>query len=233
MSTDGPEDEIERMLRALDEIPTVAEDRVPGAGSAPADERPGEAGALPGAAVSSTTAQPGVPAKVALVLTPVASAPALAGLCAMSGIDVDVVPSSSGAVAVLELAAKVPGGDWDISELLDESGSAALPPEGEELATTLSRLARAGVVLIVADLATDVGIEAGLSGHITARRYTAGEPAEDVPAGLVLAGADQVVEDLILGRARVADVKGHLRSGELPRWKAARMFARGLRKRKP
>lgn len=208
MSDDGFEDDVERMLRAFDDVRTVPEGQVP-------------------------AEQGGVPAKLALVLTPVASAPALAGLCAMSGIDVDVVPSSSGAVAVLELAAKEPGDGWDISELVGDGGSAALPPEGEELAAALSRLARTGVVLLVADLATDVGIESGLSGHVSARRYDGGEAAEDVPAGLVLAGADQVVEDLVLGRVRAAAVKGHLRSGELPRWKAARMFTRGLRKRKP
>ncbi|MHB1065568.1 MAG: hypothetical protein ACYC1Z_13945, partial [Georgenia sp.] len=212
---------------------TVPEDAVPGAGESGDGVPDGPAGAAPDGGPSGDPGPaPGVPAKVALVLTPVASAPALAGLCAMSGIDVAVVPTGSGAVAVLEVPAKAPGGDWDISELLGDGGAAALPSEAEELAATLSRLARSGVVLLVADLATDVGIESGLSGHISARRYTGGEADEDVSAGLILAGADQVVEDLILGRTRAAQVKGHLRSGELPRWKAARMFARGLRKRK-
>ncbi|TRW44885.1 hypothetical protein FJ693_11765 [Georgenia yuyongxinii] len=166
------------------------------------------------------------------MLTPVASAPALAGLCAMSGIDVDVVPTTSGAVAVLEIAAREKD-EWDIGELVGEAGGPSLPPEAEDLAANLSRMSRAGVVLMTAELATDVGIESGLSGHIHARRYIGGEPDGDVPAGLVLAGADQVVEDLILGRVRAADVNGHQRSGTIPRWKAARMFTRGLRKRKP
>jgi hypothetical protein len=150
----------------------------------------------------------------------------------MAGIDVDVLPSSSGAVAALEVAPKAPADDWDISQLLggEEGG---FPPEAEELAKNLSRLSRAGVVLLVADLATDVGIEAGLSGQVSARRYTSGEPEGDVPAGLILAGVDQVIEDLILGRSRPDAVKGHQRSGTLPRWKAARMFGRGLRRRKP
>src|SRR5690625_8043697 len=51
----------------------------------------------------------------------------------------------------------------------------------------LSRLSKAGVVLITAALAQDVGIEKGLSGHLTARRYAGGEPGEEVPVGLVLA----------------------------------------------
>ncbi|UNX56003.1 hypothetical protein MF406_07230 [Georgenia sp. TF02-10] len=200
------EADVERMLQALD----------------------GDAGAAPAPAADA----PDAPGRLALVLTPVASAPALAGLCAMSGIDVGVLPSASGAVATLEVPAPAAAADWDVSELLggDEGG---FPPQAEELAATLSRLARAGVVLVVADLATDVGIESGLSGHVSARRYVAGEPAGDVPAGLLVASADQVVEDLILGRTRPADVRGFQRAADLPRWKAARMFGRGLRRRKP
>jgi len=264
------EADVERMLRALDDVPEAqgpdrsagGQGRASGADAAAADAagadvaaaHPGaddgaapgdgpEGGALgdradddaagdPAADAPARTAAPTVPGKLALVLTPVASAPALAGLCAMAGIDVDVVPSSSGAVAALEVAPKPPADDWDISQLLggEEGG---FPPEAEDLAKNLSRLSRAGVVLLVADLATDVGIEAGLSGQISARRYTSGEPEGDVPAGLILAGADQVIEDLILGRTRPDAVKGHQRSGTLPRWKAARMFGRGLRRRKP
>jgi len=214
------EEDVERMLRALDEAPEV-----PGAEEVP--ESPGARGR---AADDAAGPQPG---RVALVLTPVASGPALAGLCAIAGLDVDVVPSSSGAIAALELTAekKPESDDWDISELVGgEDGG--FPPAAEDLAKNLSRLTRAGVVLVVGDLANDVGIETGLSGQLSARRYTGGEAEEDVPAGLVLAGADQVVEDLILGRTRPAQVKGHQRSGTLPRWKAARLFGRGLRRRK-
>jgi hypothetical protein len=223
VSTDGtperPEDapplteaEIEAMVRALG-----------GDHDEPAGGHPDQGAAAPRQ----------VPARVALVLTPVASAPALAGLCAMAGIDVDVVPSSAGAVAVVEVPATQVQGDWDVAELTGGTGPGGFPPEAEEVAGTLSRLARAGVVLLAADLATDVGIETGLSGHVSARRYVGGVPEGDVPAGLVLAGADQVVEDLALGRVRAAEISGHQRSGTLPRWKAARMFSRGLRRRKP
>ncbi|HLS72392.1 MAG TPA: hypothetical protein VK046_01380 [Actinomycetaceae bacterium] len=173
--------------------------------------------------------------RLAVVLTPVASAPALAGLCAMSDIDVHVVPSRAGAVAVIELAPEEPAApaeDWDISELLGEPGE-EVPAEADTLARDLSRLSKAGVVLITAALAQDVGIEKGLSGHLTARRYAGGEPGEEVPVGLVLAGADDVVEDLVLGRTAVTEVRGHQRSGDLPRWKAARMFAKGLRRPRP
>lgn len=226
------EADIERLLSALG--PT-----------APEPERPGEPGPATGDAADPAAADvagatgdvdpaadPGTPARIALVLTPVASAPALAGLCAMAGLDVTVVPSRAGAVAALEVPARAPADDWDVGELLGEGGG-PFPPEAEELAATLSRLARAGVVLLGADLATDVGIESGLSGHLSARRYAGGAAEGDVPAGLVLAGADQVVEDLILGRVRPGDVPGSQTSADLPRWRAARLFGRGLRRRQP
>ncbi|GAA4423924.1 hypothetical protein GCM10023169_20160 [Georgenia halophila] len=216
------EADIERMLRSLDDVPVARE---------PSDDEAEAGEAAPGHAPDGDTTPTG---RLALVLTPVASAPALAGLCSIAGIDVDVVPSSSGAVAALEIVPekKPASDDWDISQLFGgEDGG--FPPAAEDLAANLSRLTRAGVVLLVGDLATDVGIESGLSGQLSARRYTGGEPEEDVPAGLILAGADQVVEDLILGRTRPGSVKGHQRSGSLPRWKAARLFGRGLRRRKP
>lgn len=166
---------------------------------------------------------------LALVLTPVASAPALAGLCAMSGIDVHIVPSQAGAVAALELTPEPDAPeDWDIAALL--GGPEAVPRPADELARTLSRLAKTGVVLLTATLAP--GDEAGeLTGQLTARRYAEGEPAEEIAVGLLLAGAEDVVEDLILRRVAVAEVPGHQRSGQLPRWKAARLFAKGLRRR--
>lgn len=168
---------------------------------------------------------------LALVLTPVASGPALAGLCAMSGIDVHVVPSRAGAVAALELTpepAEDGGDEWDIATLL--GGPEAVPRPADQLARSLSRLAKTGVVLLTATLAPSD--DAGeLTGQLTARRYAEGEPGEEIAVGLLLAGAEDVVEDLILRRVAVAEVPGHQRSGEMPRWKAARLFAKGLRRR--
>lgn len=177
------------------------------------------------------TPAPRAGGRIGLVLTPVASAPALAGLCAMSGIDVGVVPTSSGAVAVIELPAQEPPEDWDVGELLGAPETGA-PDEAVELARTLSRLGRTGVVLLTADLGKDVGIESGLSGQVQGRRYVGGQDAGDVAPGLVIATADQVVEDLVLGRVRPQAAPGYQRSGELPRWKAARMLAKGLRRRR-
>lgn len=166
---------------------------------------------------------------LALVLTPVTSAPALAGLCAMSGIDVHVVPSDAGAVAALELTPEPEAtAEWDIATLL--GGPEAVPRPADELARALSRLAKTGVVLLTATLAPGDDVRE-LTGQLTARRYAEGEPGEEIAVGLLLAGAEDVVEDLILRRVAVAEVPGHQRSGDLPRWKAARLFAKGLRRR--
>lgn len=196
---------------------------------------------------------------LALVLTPVASARALAALCALDGLDVDVIPSSRGAIVVRAVGevppaapaadaegAGVPtadvesggpaaagGGDdlaeadWDISELIDDD----IPAEARELAAQVSRLTRVGVVLVTARLTEDGAFEAGLSGQIVAQRYATGEPGEDLPAGLVLAGADDVVEDLLLGRRSVTEVPGHVRSRDVERGR--RRFGKGLRRPRP
>ena len=164
--------------------------------------------------------------KVAVVLTPLASAEALASLCAMSDLECTVVPSRSGAFAVKEFVSA--HAEWDVSELL--GGADTEPAEAAELASALSRLSRAGVVLMTADLATDVGIESGLSGTITARRYTDGEAGEDAAAGLLLASMDQEVEDVLLGVTRAEDIKGAVRSSEVRPGRAMRWFGRGLRR---
>ena len=216
-----------------------------------------ETPAAPGAPAAPVYGQPGVPlepeahaqadaqpdaqadaqpaARIALVLTPVASAKMLASLLALADLELDVVPTASGAVVARELPPREATAEWDISELLgsdttdttdatdatdpadlDERGAlgGTVPREAADLAADLSVMIRHAVVLVVADLATDVGIESGLSGHITARRYEGGKPAGDVPPGLLLAGADDVVEALVLGRVRPADVPGALNSGD-------------------
>lgn len=164
--------------------------------------------------------------KIAVVLTPLASASALAALCAMSDLDCTIVPARSGAIAVKEFVSA--HAEWDVAELL--GGVETEPAEAAELAKALSRLSRGGVVLMTADLATDVGIESGLSGTITARRYTGGEAGEDAAAGLLLASMDQEVEDVLLGVTRAEDIKGAVRSSEVRPGRAMRWFGRGLRR---
>lgn len=165
--------------------------------------------------------------KVAVVLTPLASAEALAGLCAMSGLDCTVVPAGSGAFAVKEFVSA--HAEWDVAELL--GGVDTEPAEAAELAGALSRFSRGGAVLMTADLATDVGIESGLSGTITARRFDNGKAGEEASAGLLLANVDQSVEDVLLGIAKAEELPGALRTTEVKPSRAVRWLGRGLRRR--
>lgn len=178
-----------------------------------------------GPAESASSAPPRA-VKVAVVLTPLASADALAAMCAMSDLECTVVPARSGAFAVKEFVS--PHAEWDVSELL--GGADTEPAEAADLASALSRLSRAGVVLLTADLATDVGIESGLSGTITARRYVDGKAGEDAAAGLLLASVDQEVEDVLLGIASADGIEGALKSSEVKTSRAMRWLARGLRR---
>ena len=97
--------------------------------------------------------------KIAIVLTPLLDAQVLASFAALSEHECWAVPSSTGAFAVKELVSTHE--QWDISELV--GGVDSEPQEAADLAKDLSRLTREGVVLLTADLATDVGIETGLS----------------------------------------------------------------------
>jgi hypothetical protein len=164
---------------------------------------------------------------LALVLTPFASAQALATLCGLAGMTVDVVPTARGAVAVraVEMPDE-PDDEWDISALVGDD----VPAEARELAAAISRTTRHEVVLVTARLAQDSGVEAGLSGQISAQRYAAGEPGDEIPGGLVLASADDVVEDLLLGRRSVAQVPGHVNSRSVTRGRG-KWFGKGGRLR--
>lgn len=229
------EADLEAFMAELGSTPETAPD-------APGDAAPvyGE----PGVPLEPDQDPEAAPDRIAFVLTPVASAKMLASLLALAGIEIDVVPTESGAVVARALPKPEPAADWDISELLgdgtgaadDETAPGALggtvPAEAAELAAELSVMIRHAVVLVVADLDTDIGIEAGLSGHITARRFADGKPAGDVPPGLLLAGADDVVESLVLGRVRPRDVPGALNSGDIPPGGAKRLFDKFRRPKK-
>lgn len=166
-------------------------------------------------------AEPAQPAGLAVVVTPVASASALAGLCAISGLSCKVLPTGTGAVAAISLA---PVED-PFAALMN-----AVPAEADELAGALSRLTHLEVVLVVARLSA---ADDGPTGQLTAHRYASGERAGEISPGLVLSSVDALVEDLLLGAVRLDGVTGVEDTSSIPRWKAARMFTRGLKKRKP
>lgn len=164
--------------------------------------------------------QPAAPEDLAVVVTPVASASALAGLCAISGLSCKVLPTGAGAVAAITLAPV----DDPFAAL-----AGAVPPDADELAAALSRVTHLEVVLIVARL---TAAEEGPTGQLTAHRYSGGERSGEISPGLVLSSADPLVEDLLLGVVRLEEVTGIADTASIPRWKAARMFTRGLKKRK-
>ena len=106
-----------------------------------------------------------------------------------------------------------PGGQGPDGEPEAETGPS--PRAGEELATAMSTITKRGIVLVTADLGVDTGPETGLAGHVTAREWTAGEPGDDVPPGLLLANADEVLEDLVLGRRAPDEIAGAIRASDV------------------
>lgn len=165
---------------------------------------------------------------VALVLTPVASAQALAGLCAMSGLEIEVIPSTTGALVYLKLDEE--SQEWELDALL--GGSAHLPEKAVELASQLSVIARMPVVLAISWIAPGNEIEPGVTGRVSAHRFHQGKVEDELPPGMLMARMDGVVEDLLLGRVTPQDVQGMASSAQVPRWQALRMLSKGLRRSK-
>jgi hypothetical protein len=68
-------------------------------------------------------------------------------------------------------------------------------------------------------------------GQITASRWAGGERDGDLPAGLVLSDAPEVLEDLLLGSVQAGDVEGVVTSVGMSRWQAMRLIAGSARKK--
>lgn len=137
---------------------------------------------------------------IALVVTQVAGARPLAAACALAGIDADVVPSPVGAIAVLR-------------DTQDRETTA----RGTE---AISRLLRAVPVVLLDRRA----------GRIEASRWSAGTREDDLAPGLVLSGAPEVLEDLLVGTLDVHDAPGVETSVGMSRWAAMRALSQGRRK---
>ncbi|MFC4616183.1 hypothetical protein ACFO3K_15755 [Cellulomonas algicola] len=135
---------------------------------------------------------------LALVVTQVAAPAPLAAACALAKVDVDVVPSSVGAIAVL-----------------------CDPASGAAGAEAISRLLRTLPVILLERR----------EGQISAGRWTGGARVADLPPGLVLSDAPSVLEDLLLGDAKVAEVPGVVSSVGMSRWQAMRALAAGRKSR--
>lgn len=156
------------------------------------------------------------PRRVACVLTPVVSAEALAGLAALSDLRTRVLGTSTGAAVVTELTGEVD----PFAQL-----SGAPPDEAAELARTLASLIHAEVVLVVSTLTP------GEDGSMEAWRFPDSAAEQSLAPGLVVSSIDQQVEDFLIGEIGVDDLD-LIDTASLPRWKATRMFTRGLRRRK-
>ncbi|WP_371152420.1 hypothetical protein [Buchananella felis] len=154
---------------------------------------------------------------VGVIMTPFAKGTPLQMMLGLEGVEMAVVETSTGAIAAVELEV-VGSDDWDVAELLGTGNMPGSSPVLEKAATLLAALSRDGVIALVSELATDVGIDAGISGHISARRYVKGEESQEIPAGLVLAQADPLVEDLLLGVKRVAEVAASDSATRFRRW---------------
>ncbi|MFV0427605.1 MAG: hypothetical protein ACK5KU_11310 [Beutenbergiaceae bacterium] len=151
--------------------------------------------------------EPAPKAILALVLTPLASAPALAGVCSLAGIEAYAIPTRQGAVAARIIERD---SESEMDELLGQA-----PQIARSMASTLSRTSRYGAVLLVSRLGEG---DEGLVGSIAASQWLAGErSAEEVSAGLILAQADDVVEQLLLGTVTPADAPQAISPGRAPR----------------
>ncbi|MGO1833440.1 MAG: hypothetical protein ACTH0C_02085, partial [Actinomycetaceae bacterium] len=149
---------------------------------------------------------------------------ALSGEAPSTPPDDDARPGAPAAGGVDSGQAAV--GDSDASGAGDgASGPSARA--GEELATAMSTITKRGIVLVTADLGVDTGPETGLAGHITAREWYAGKPGDDVPPGLLLANADEVLEDIVLGRRAPDEIAGAIRASDVTgRGKKRRLFGK-------
>ena len=134
-------------------------------------------------------AMTGEEAELAVVLTPVAEPKALAAACALVGLEVDAVPSSSGAVAVLS------GKQGEGAEAAARAIAAAVP--------------QLPILLVTKG-----------AGQLRALRFHGSNPPEEVLAGLLVAGASGVLEDLLVGAVVPKQVPGTVSSVGLSHAKA-------------
>lgn len=138
---------------------------------------------------------------VAIVVTQVAGARPLAAACSLAGVDVDAVPSPVGALAVLR-----------------ETGDATRTATAAE---AISKLLRASPVILLDRR----------GGRISASRWQEGRREDDLAPGLVLSGAPDVLEDLLVGGKPVTEVEGVESSVGMSRWAAMRALSAGRRKK--
>jgi len=139
---------------------------------------------------------------VALVLAPLPSPGALHSLLALAGLKEAVVRLRPWTAVWLSVET-TPSPEDELASLL--GGAREMPTPVDTVARVVSRLSKFGAVAIMSWLVEGEGIEPGVSGQITARRYVHGEPEEDIPAGVLLGSMPPATEDLLLGRTKPTD----------------------------
>lgn len=144
---------------------------------------------------------------IGLVLAPLPSLNALYSLLSLGGHQYDVVSIKPWSAAWIPVEAA--GGDEDeFASLLAEERD--MTPQVDAVARAVSRLSKYGAVALMSWLSEGEGAEPGVSGQITARRYVAGAPEADIPAGVLVGALPQDAEDLLLGRTTPKDYPGSI-----------------------
>lgn len=170
------------------------------AGAAPDTPTPGEPD--PDAPVDESLHLDGGHLCVALVLAPLPSPGALHSLLALAGLKEAVVRLRPWTAVWLRVET-APSPEDELASLA--GGGREMPGPVDEVARVVSRLSKFGAVAIMSWLVEGEGIEPGVSGQITARRYVQGQPEEDIPAGVLLGSMPPATEDLLLGRTTPCD----------------------------
>ncbi|MBR5951039.1 MAG: hypothetical protein IKZ87_06365 [Actinomycetaceae bacterium] len=147
------------------------------------------------------------------VLTPFTQAKVVAGVCAIAGFEVEILPSETGALVLHEMAS-LPYDEWDIrnitgpdQEEIDRLAREGGAESGSAVAAYLSKLSRYGVVLFDVVLAKNSGFEDGISGEVHARRYLNGKAGEELSAGMLLQTLDIRLEQFLLGEINLREME--------------------------
>lgn len=133
------------------------------------------------------------------------------------------------------------GAEEDQSDSAEEDQSDSAPEDGSDsaeidaddgvaVARELAKLSRAGVVLLTAELGDDVGQEAGVSGMVTGMSILSTGESKDVPAGILVATAPQILEDLLIGAIAPAEAEGAISTEEIEPNILHKLAARGKRR---
>lgn len=140
----------------------------------------------------------GTKRELAILLTPIAQAKALAAACALSGIAADAVDTHTGAVALLH----------------DIDGEAP-----EQAASILSKVVSGFPIVLVTKTEGQIGVS----------QFLAGEEKGPLAPAVVLTAAPELVEDLIIGAVKPADVPGSVTSVGMGKAKALKLLADAAR----